>query len=164
MKEKTFRKSWIFPKKSDCIICYGCNSLDPPLKGTVFSFAIQYFAIIHERVNYLKRYQHLNVSLLSFPTENIYKLHKLSRFRTFQDQLLVSYVRWLTDDEFYLNQAKIHQKNSQIHFCSRSSFGKSPQNHQHVIGIQSNLYQEWYAYHISHQKLPARQDRLCTPL
>ena len=35
MKEKTFRKSWIFPKKSDCSICYSCNSLDPPLEHNI---------------------------------------------------------------------------------------------------------------------------------
>ena len=35
----------------------------------------------------------------------IFKLHKLSRFRTFQDQLELHFVQWLTVNEFCRNQA-----------------------------------------------------------
>ena len=98
-----------------------------------------------------------------FPQRMIHKQHKLSRFQKFQDQLSEHSARRMRDDESYPNRAKIHQLNFQIHFCSQSSFCKSPRNHPHVAGIWSNLSSEWSPYRISHQNFPGRLGRLYKP-
>ncbi len=80
--------------------------------------------------------QHLNDNHRPrFPQRMIYEQHKLSRFQKFEDQLSEHSACWMRDDEYCLNRAKIHHPNFQTHFCSESSFCKSPRNHPHVAGI-----------------------------
>ena len=93
---------------------------------------IAIIVIIYKFIDYLSSCQNSKYKLcFHLPQKMIYKLHKLSRFRTFQNQLLVHFVQKLADDESCPNQAKIHQINFQIHFCSRPTFCKNPHNHQH---------------------------------
>ncbi len=69
-----------------------------------------------------------------FPQRMIHKQHKLSRRQRFEDQLSERSARWMRDDESCPNRAKIRSSSFQIHFCSQSTFRKSPRNHPHVAG------------------------------
>ncbi len=69
------------------------------------------------------------------PQRMIHKQHKLSGFQKFQDQPSEHSAHWMRDDESCPNRAKIRSSSFQIHFCSQSSFCKSPRNRPHVAGI-----------------------------
>ena len=150
------RPYWMAPLKSILVLGRCLNCPDPNI--------LLFHPKIRETYYYLSSQQHSKCRLgFHLPRKTIYTLHKLSRFQTFQDQLLAHFLHWPTNVEFCPNRAKIHHSDFQIHFCIRSSFCKSPQNHRRVAEIQSNLFQEWSPYHISHQKLPGRLVQLRTP-
>ena len=115
----------------------------------------------HINLFYLHSYQHEERNPRFHHQQKMTRtLRVLSRFQKFQDQLSVHSIHWLTNGEFYPNQANILYWNHQTHVCNQSNFCKSPLIHPRVVERLSSPFQESSPYHILHENAQGRLGRL----